>query len=154
MICPWAKACRARAEGLAETLPRKAPKAEQPQRYGAAFWMVRADGAVYLRRREAKGLLGGMMEVPSTDWRAKTWSEAGAITDAPVKAKWRALEGEVRHTFTHFRLTLTVLTANINARDAQRLGKTGVWVPLDRLADAGLPSVMAKIAKHALRKIE
>lgn len=153
MICPWAKACCARAEGIAETLPRKDAKPESPQRYGVAFWMMRADGAVFLRRRAAKGLLGGMMEVPSTEWRAKRWRETGAVAEAPVTAAWRALEGEVRHTFTHFRLTLSVLAANLSARDAVRLAKDGAWVRLDALGDAGLPSVMRKVATHAIKQI-
>ena len=62
--CPWGAACLGRAQGVAETLPKRSPRRERPTRRGVAFWAVRADGAVLLRRRPPKGLLGGMMEVP------------------------------------------------------------------------------------------
>ena len=104
VLCPWSDACVARAEDIAETLPRKLKKADPPQRYGVAFWMVK-DGAVLLRRRPAKGLLGGMVEVPSTPWRANAWSIKEAQDEAPVKARWRTLDGEVTHTFTQLLLS-------------------------------------------------
>ena len=151
MLCPWAEHCQGRIAGIAETLPRKTPKAASPQKYGVAFWMERRDGGVFLQRRPAKGLLGGMMEIPSTPWRGKTWDTAEAIKAAPVKADWRALDGAVVHVFTHFRLDLKVLTARLGAKAAESL--EGEWVPMERLGAAGLPSVMAKVAKHALKNI-
>jgi A/G-specific adenine glycosylase len=152
MICPWAPSCVGRIKGIAETLPRKAPKAESPQRYGVAFWMERKDGSVFLQRRLAKGLLGGMMEIPSTPWRGKTWSVAEAAAAAPVEAPWRELDGVVTHVFTHFRLDLKVFAAKLTAAQAKALkGEDAAWVPVDRMGSAGLPSVMAKVAKHALK---
>ena len=150
VICPWTAACVARAEGIAETLPRKLKKADPPQRYGVAFWMVRKDGAVLLRRRPAKGLLGGMVEVPSTPWRTKAWSLKEAHAEAPVKAKWRALEGQVTHTFTHFRLSLQTCVADLTAAQAKLFGDA-LWTPLEALGEVGFPSVMRKVAEHALK---
>jgi A/G-specific adenine glycosylase len=112
--------------------------------------MVRKDGAVLLRRREAKGLLGGMTEVPSSDWRAARWSEAEAAAALPFAKGWRTLPGLVTHTFTHFHLELTVMTANLSDVQARKLGKGALWTPLERISEAGLPSVMAKIARHAM----
>ncbi len=154
MLCPWAASCQGRIAGIAETLPRKAPKAESPQRYGVAFWMERKDGGVYLQRRPAKGLLGGMMEVPSTPWRGKSWRLRDAIAEAPVHAEWREMDGAVQHVFTHFRLELTVLRAKLTAAQAKSLhGEDAAWVALERLGSAGLPSVMAKVARHALKNM-
>ena len=154
MLCPWGPRCRGRIEGIAETLPRKAPKAAQPQRYGVAFWMERRDGGVFLRRRPAKGLLGGMMEVPSTPWRGKNWNAKDIIANAPVKSDWRELDGVVVHVFTHFRLELKVYAAKLTAAQAKGLkGEDAAWVPVERLGHAGLPSVMVKVAKHALRNM-
>jgi A/G-specific adenine glycosylase len=150
VLCPWSARCVARAKGIAETLPAKLKKAENPTRYGVAFWMVRKDGAVLLRRRAAKGLLGGMTEIPSTDWRTKTWSQTDTDAVLPPARSWRALPGVVTHTFTHFHLELTVMTAELTDAQAKKLGAAALWTPLDRLGDAGLPSVMAKVAKHAM----
>ncbi len=144
-ICPWRESCRALALGIAETLPRKAEKAVRPRRTGIAFWVVDSTGAVLLRRREEKGLLGGMMEVPSTAWGAAMPSNP----EGPVEADWRVLSGQVRHVFTHFELTLTVWTARISGKgDA----KAGVWVKPEKFGDYALPSLMMKVARHALAK--
>jgi A/G-specific adenine glycosylase len=153
VICPWSEACEGRKQGIAETLPRKAKKAETPLRHGIAFWMVRADGCVALQRRPPKGLLGGMTEVPGSVWRAKAWSAAEAARISPVKAKWRALPGIVSHTFTHFRLEMTARTANLTAAQAKKLGPDILWTPLDQIGRAGLPSVMAKVAALALKNV-
>jgi len=146
LLCPWNTACAARAEGIAETLPRRAARAQKPTRRGTAFWLTR-DGEegcdVLLRRRPEKGLLGGMMEVPSTPWSED--GPAKALDHAPVSAEWRALDGVVKHTFTHFHLELTVLTATV--RDARDVD--GLWWPLDRLQEQALPTVMKKVVRHA-----
>jgi len=154
VICPWSGPCRARAEGIAESLPRKTKKAEVPTRFGVAFWMVRKDGAVYLRRRAAKGLLGGMTEVPSTDWRAEAWTGAETEQALPFSKGWRPLDGVVSHTFTHFHLELRVLALQLTAAQVRRLSAEGaLWTPLERIGDAGLPSVMRKVARHAMNVI-
>ncbi len=142
--CPWRGACRARALGIAEALPARAPKRPRPRRSGVAFWAMRPDGTVLLRRRPARGLLGGMMEVPSTEW-----TEPGPTDprcEAPFAADWRALPGVVRQTFTHFHLELTVMAATVNAGT----GSDGVWVAPDNFGDLALPSLMRKVARHAM----
>jgi A/G-specific adenine glycosylase len=147
--CPWVGACVARARGIADELPRRAPKAARPVRRGLAFWLVRSDGAVLLRRRIDSGLLGGMMEVPSTPWREGAWTAAAARPHAPVAARWRRLPDVVRHTFTHFQLELGVLAAQIDGVAPAE----GVWCPPERLGDHALPTVMKKVARHALANV-
>lgn len=146
LMCPWQQACQARALGIAEDLPRRAPKAKRPLRRGLAFWTVRSDGAVLLRRRPERGLLGGMMEVPSTDWGARQPADPAA---APVAAEWRELPGQVRHGFTHFRLELKVLVARVR----KNAHAEGVWVMPDALADHALPTLTRKVVRHALAHV-
>ena len=144
--CPWQAACAAFAGGRPEAYPVRAAKKERPIRRGVAFWVERHDGAVLLRRRPERGLLGGMMEVPSTEWREKTWTETEAVAAAPVRARWRLLAGTVHHTFTHFHLELTVLAGqSSDGADAD-----GVWCPTNRLSAHALPSVMKKVIRLAL----
>jgi A/G-specific adenine glycosylase len=144
--CPWKAACAAFAGGRPEAYPARAAKKGKPIRRGVAFWVERPDGAVLLRRRPERGLLGGMMEVPSTEWRERAWTETEAAAIAPVRARWRLLPGAVHHTFTHFHLELTVLAGR--CRDAA--GAEGVWCPTDRLGVHALPSVMKKVVRHSL----
>ena len=147
ILCPIGTSCRGRALGIAETLPRRRAKTARPTRRGIAFWAVRPDGSVLLRRRPEQGLLGGMIEVPSTDWQEKGISEAAARKAAPVRASWVRLPGTVRHTFTHFNLELAVLAGET---DARAKAAAGDWVPLDRLSEQALPTVMKKVVNHAL----
>jgi A/G-specific adenine glycosylase len=144
VLCPWRACCTAAASGLAEELPARPIKPERPQRYGIAFWLTRPDGAVLLRRRSERGLLGGMIEIPSTPWSAAPWRLAEAVPVAPAAVDWTVLPGTVRHGFTHFQLELGVAA-----------GKTddpgdALWSPIERLGEHALPTLMKKVVRHAL----
>lgn len=144
-LCPWNTVCVARHAGTASALPKRAASMALPTRYGVAFWIERAgDGAVMLRRRPQTGLLGGMMEVPGTPWRSEAWILGEALKHAPVEAEWHSAGGEVHHTFTHFRLKVSIL-----ATKTQRDDVVGEWCDHPDLDRAGLPAVMRKIAKMA-----
>ena len=147
ILCPLAGPCRARAKGVAEDLPARAPKPERPTRHGIVFFATRADGSVLLRRRPERGLLGGMTELPTTDWRGEPYAVEDVMRLAPAPAAWRRLPGLVRHTFTHFHLQLTVATARL----AEPARVEGRWIAVERLGDEALPSVMRKAVEHALK---
>ncbi|MCU0837233.1 MAG: A/G-specific adenine glycosylase [Rhodospirillales bacterium] len=146
--CPWADDCVARAKGSAERLPRRSARPPRPTRQGWAFWLEHADAGVLLRQRPARGLLGGMMEVPSTPWRRAPWTAAEAIAiAAPADARWRPLNAVVEHTFTHFHLRLSVLAARLEGPPPPDVA--GTWVPLPDLEDQALPSLMMKVVAAA-----
>lgn len=135
----------ARAEGLAGVLPVRADRRKLPLRRATAFWAVRADGKVLIRRRPEKGLLGGMMEFPTTPWRG---DEAPAAPSAsPLAGRWHKVSGEVAHTFTHFRLVLDVHRAAFSASVAAP-GDDYRWVAAESLSGEALPTVMRKVAAH------
>ena len=144
--CPWRRSCRARANGIAADLPRRIKKKPRPTRYALAYWVARPDGAVLLRRRAESGLLGGMMEVPSTPWRAQAWAISDAARHAPVAAHWSAVPGTIGHTFTHFHLEMTVIKGRACAGDTT----LGVWALPADFGNYALPTLMKKIARHAL----
>ena len=150
VLCPWREPCAARARGDQETFPRKAPKREGELRRGAAFVALRDDGAVLLRRRPTKGLLGGMSEVPGSEW-SSTFDLRKARAAAPLgKAlRWRRRAGVVNHVFTHFPLALTVFTAQVPRSTAAPDGCR--WVRLGHLAGEALPNVMRKVIAHGLQ---
>ncbi len=152
-LCPWNDACAARARGDAETYPRRMPKRESDLRRGAAFVARRPDGYVLVRTRPAKGLLGGMTEVPTTQW-SKDFAEGEALAAVPrfssgrKRIAWRRTAGIVRHVFTHFPLELSVYLAEVPARMKAPAGTR--WVPITELAGEALPSLMRKVVAHAL----
>jgi A/G-specific adenine glycosylase len=153
-LCPWNESCAANASGDQETFPRKAPKREGKLRRGAAFVVLRADGKMLLRKRPEKGLLGGMSEVPGSEW-THDFDVAEALRVAPragAKLKWRKLLGVVRHVFTHFPLELTVFLAR--APRTAKPPKNARWAALRTLHEEALPNVMRKVIAHALETVE
>jgi A/G-specific adenine glycosylase len=146
-LCPWMVSCAARARGDQERFPRKAEKKTGALRRGAAFVAVRVDGFILTRTRAEKGLLGGMTEVPSTEWH-RDFDDANALAHAPLKAVWRRVPGVVTHTFTHFPLELTVYRGDV---PRTRTAPGGMrWTPVAGIAGEALPNVMRKVVTHAL----
>jgi len=137
--CPTAAFCKAARSGAPERLPMKAVKAERPRRQGVAYVLTRRD-RVALVRRPARGLLGGMLGLPTSEWRARAWSNAEALDAAPAPAPWRPA-GEIDHVFTHFALSLRVFRAEGSWDGA-------LWTPRSGL-DA-LPTVFLKAARVGL----
>jgi A/G-specific adenine glycosylase len=153
ILCPWNESCAAYARGNAETFPRRLPKREGDLRRGAAFVVQRADDFVLVRTRPEKGLLGGMTEVPTTEW-SKDFDASTAMKGAPHFASmrkplaWQKTLGVVRHVFTHFPLELIVYVSEVPARTAAP--KATRWVKISELGGEALPSLMRKVIAHAL----
>lgn len=145
ILCPLRSDCSAVVSGDPEFYPVKPAKAERPQRRGAAFVAVRSDGAVLLRKRPGKGLLGGMTEVPTTDWTSRVDGATGADS-APFAANWQRA-GTITHVFTHFALDLDVFRAEA-ASDQAPDGH--FWSAAADLAGEALPSVMKKVIEAAI----
>jgi len=133
-LCPLHGDCKGLKRGIAASLPKKQPKKNRPTRYGKAFVVQRKDGAVLLRRRPEKGLLGGMLEVPCSKWIESKTDAANII----------------EHTFTHFHLVLEVIvTDTIDGAETRDLS-SHVWVPVGKLASQALPTVMKKVLAKVL----
>jgi A/G-specific adenine glycosylase len=148
-LCPLNGDCAARLRGEQETFPRKAPKKTGELRRGAAFVVTRG-GELLVRTRAEKGLLGGMTEVPVSDWLAAQEDRA-ALKQAPALkgvARWQRKVGVVTHVFTHFPLQLVVYTAAVPARTRAPEGMR--WVPIATLQHEALPNVMRKVIAHGL----
>jgi A/G-specific adenine glycosylase len=126
-LCPVRPWCKASAEGAPELYPVKAAKAVRPHRTSKAYWLEH-EGEVLLARRPAKGLLGGMLAFPEEPPAEAGWEEAGAV----------------EHVFTHFSLTMTLMCARTERRPE------GIWHPVASIAEAGLPTLFAKLAARGL----
>lgn len=133
-ICPWRDPCRARASGLASDLPLKTPKQAKPTRLGIAYVARHPDGAWLLERRPDKGLLGGMLGWPGSEWGDSP------LQNPPVEAEWTVLPAEARHTFTHFHLRLQIAIAVTDNPPA-----IGAFVPASAFNPSKLPTVMRKV---------
>lgn len=144
-ICPWRAPCAARAAGVQGDLPRKAAKKPRPVRHGVAYVARRADGAWLLERRPDKGLLGGML-----GWPGSEWNDAPEPAP-PLDADWQELPEEARHVFTHFELRLKVCVADVpEGRTAVR----GEFHPAAAFRPSDLPTVMRKVFDLARGRLE
>ncbi len=153
LMCPLKTQCNAHALGIAAALPAKSAKPDRPTRNGIAFVALSEDGHLLLRKRPDTGLLARMLEVPSTNWQEVAVPITEALRTAPVRSDWWPVPGTVVHTFTHFRLEMSVYRAVVpsNAEltfwaDANRCR----WVARSDLDRQALPSVMRKIIAHGL----
>ncbi|MCB1438664.1 MAG: A/G-specific adenine glycosylase [Nitratireductor sp.] len=142
-LCPVSAHCEALKAGDQETFPRKAAKSDKPVRKGAGFVITNESGAVFLRKRKENGLLGGMTEVPGTNWTSRIDGETG--TEAlPFAAGWQKCP-PVRHTFTHFHLDVEVWRCEAKAVDME-----GWWSSPGELPGEALPTLMKKIISSAI----
>lgn len=139
MLCPIQPGCVATRTGDPTLYPIKAAKAERPVRKGHAYVMRDGHGDIYLQSRPTKGLLGGMTEVPGSDW-------AGVlpVADYPVQADWKRC-GQVVHIFTHFRLELEVWSAMVDGSTLEG----GWWSEPRALKGEALPTLFRKVLAEA-----
>lgn len=144
ILCPLRADCRGLAAGEPEKYPVKPPKTAKPLRQGAAFVVIRNDGAILLSKRADKGLLAGMSGVPVSDWTARMDGAIG-VEAAPFPAKWIHC-GTVRHVFTHFELDLHVHRTNT----AIMTPKDAWWSKPADLPHEALPTVMKKAIEAAV----
>jgi A/G-specific adenine glycosylase len=128
-ICPLRSDCAAYASGDPERFPERKQRQPRPVKYGIAYWIENGHD-IWLVRRQATGMLGGMAALPGSEW-----------SDTPAKAQPSL--GTVRHVFTHFALELTVV------RSTEAVGE-GWWHPLGRLTEAGLPTLYRRAADVAI----
>ncbi|MCE7795322.1 A/G-specific adenine glycosylase [Sphingobium sufflavum] len=135
--CPLRPDCSAAATGDAASFPVKAAKAAKPLRNGSAWWIERA-GSLWLVRRPGKGMLGGMRALPGSDWSVEREREL------PFAGEWRWAGAPVRHVFSHFALDLHVARVVVAGDPPEFLGDEGQWWPINRLAEAGLPTLFAR----------
>ena len=151
--CPLAAMCAARRRGLATALPRREAKPKRPVRYARIYWLQCGD-RVLMRRRPPSGLLGGMLEFPSSPWRDV---ETDDHRHAPVTLDWQPVDGTVRHVFSHFEMNLTLFRAQTEGpeslvKDKWHGANSGtidskiLWVRMRQLEDESLPEIMRKVA--------
>ena len=127
--CPLRDCCAAFASGEPERFPAPKARRAKPVRYGVAYW-IEQRGALWLVRRPATGLLGGMAALPGGEW-------------APEPQPGRPPLAAIRHVFTHFELRLTIAAAR------EATGE-GWWQPLETIGSAGLPTLYRRAVDAVL----
>lgn len=150
--CPVSQSCAAFEKGDAETYPVKAPKKAKPTRRAAILWIEDEAGAVLMRRREEKGLLGGMMEFPSTEWTINPYDVDAALRSVMAALSLDGLPvpahaiGGVKHTFTHFHLELSIYSI-ILPTDSRLVSNEILRINPEDFESIAMPTLMSKVVK-------
>lgn len=146
-VCPVAEQCQARILGIAAELPRRKEKAAQPKRAGYIYWVTNAKNEVLFETRPAKGLLGGMTGLPTSDWGPPgkiNHISAMKVGDDAVMSK----NLKIRHTFTHFDLELSGVI--MRAPRGFKPAPNQFWVSPADIPDLGFPTVFKKFVRLVL----
>lgn len=146
VACPLQEFCKGYRQGIAAQLPYPALKGIKPRRYGIVFWVENNEGDILLEKRPDKGLLAGLVGLPTTLWQDTPWLEPDLLkTKTPASVEsWEYLPEIVRHTFTHFHLELTIAKGRANAT------QNGFWSSLENLKSHALPTVMKKVIRAVI----
>lgn len=142
--CIWQPHCAAFKAGDQTDFPKRIKKAKLPIRYGAVF-ILRNETEILLQTRPDKGLLGGMLGLPGTDWAEAP--AANPLTAAPMRRNWEKLDTAVKHVFTHFELRLEIYTALRGAETQEK--PEGYWAKTQDLPDLAIPTAYKKALRAA-----
>jgi len=144
--CPLASLCVARREDRVTTLPTPRPKRVQPHKL-ISMLVLRQKNRVLLERRPPSGIWGGLYslpELPAQDCDVAAFASRVLGCELEEKSGLKTLP-VVHHAFTHFRLSITPLLAEVK-KQMPAAHETGlVWVGLQDLDSAPLPTPIRKI---------
>jgi len=151
-ICPLKAYCLSFKNGKFDLINPSVRKKIIPKRNGVVFWCLREDGSVFISRRKYNGLLGGLMEFPSSNWDVSNisnrFSKKDLFESAPFEAHWSELPDRIHHTFSHFHLELMVFKAEISRKNSTLSKRNGIWIKPERFKIYPFPTLMKKIAQY------
>jgi len=159
-MCPLLAICDVGGSTRAKQYPIKLPKKEKEERYGLFFYLKNKDGAVLFKTNKSSGLLANMDMLPSIGW----YEDSNRFKSSPklkknyefLGLKWKILDQNLVHIFTHFKLNCTVAIAIINDENELLIDLDKSiyrFVQKKNMNDLALPSLTKKIL-NSLKKHE
>jgi A/G-specific adenine glycosylase len=134
--CPINSYCSSYGKGIEDLLPSKISQSCKVTRYGYAFVAITSDYKLVMERRPPKGLLGGMLSFPCSEWPQADFPKF----IPPFFADWTVQNQVVTHKFTHFELKLRVAISYISTLPDGFLSNS-----IDNFDSSKLPSLMRKV---------
>ncbi|MBP6985519.1 MAG: A/G-specific adenine glycosylase [Alphaproteobacteria bacterium] len=136
-LCPVQSYCQSYQNQTQLSFPMKIEKPRLPHLHAYVYWLENPLGQVLIRKRPETGLLAGLYEFPSSEWRE---SEVLTHIDLPFPAAFADVVHGINHTFTHFHLTLQIVPGRVCESDLM-----GLWVHPQDFHKYAFPSLMKKI---------
>ena len=141
-VCPVSEDCRALAQDAVERFPGRKAKQKKPLRQTTMILAV-SDRAVYLERRPASGIWGGLWSLPElgnenvADWcRRKLNARAG---DSEC---WEPL----RHSFSHYDLDISPVLVRLGSASSRVADSDdATWHRLDETPPGGIATPVRKL---------
>ncbi|MFQ3361201.1 MAG: A/G-specific adenine glycosylase [Alphaproteobacteria bacterium] len=150
-ICPLEKKCMSLKQDIISQIPIKGKKVSRGEKIGTLYLITRRDGAYLLRKRPSKGLLGGTVEFPGTNWE-----DTAMIVNKNKYLKSNNLHyselGVIKHTFSHFYLTLSIVGKIIFESEKDFMSPFSLdkcfWVLPEEFHKYGFSSLMKKAMQY------
>ncbi|MDO9359977.1 MAG: A/G-specific adenine glycosylase [Polaromonas sp.] len=142
LLCPVQGLCRGLAGGQPERYPIKTRKLKRSAMSLSLLWLEREDGAIWIERRAAPGIWGGLYCFPVFG------SEDDLLAALPAAMHHRldAVQPFV-HVLTHKDLRLSPMRLALPRREAAalRLPGEGAWFSREAWTVLGLPAPIRKL---------
>ena len=149
-VCPVLDLCQGAASGEPEKYPVKTRKLKRSAQTLFLLWAQRPDGAVWLERRPASGIWGGLYCLPVFD-------SQDALTAFLPEHLYTRMEqlASFRHVLTHKDLHLCPVRTSFSATEdmppeatGQSPLPTGTWFARDTWPHLGLPAPIRKLFQN------
>jgi len=155
--CPIHELCLALARGTVAERPVRSTRPALPHYDTVAAIMTNGSGELLIMRRSLTGLLGGLWGFPGG--AVRPGEEIGAalarivFEQTGMTATPQQLFAQVKHAYTHFRITLHAFTAQIDGVAARPVAGAEVrWVRPSELDQFAFPVTDRKIARQLVRE--
>jgi A/G-specific adenine glycosylase len=152
LLCPVQAHCAAYHTDDPELYPCKAPKKKKPVKYATAFFIQSDDGSFYMRKRGDEGMLAGLYEIPTSEWKKNILNQNDVKDNSffnLIKKEYG--KGQITHSFTHFDFVVDVLSGDV---ECQTILPDGEWIMYNKIKNYGVPTVMKKIIDEGRRCIK
>ncbi len=154
-VCPLAKVCQARAQGLTELLPELPARAKPTAVHVVAAIASRADRVLVTKLNADAPRWAGMWLFPSTEVERSETPEAAVkralLSSTGLRGKPSGIVCVVRHSVTRFKITLDAyriveLSGTAKAQSVAEIA----WKTPSELSDLAMPAAHRTIAERLL----
>jgi A/G-specific adenine glycosylase len=132
--CPLARDCIARHQNRTGELPAARPKKPVPQR-SATLLLLRHGRDIYLQKRPASGIWGGLWSLPETDIAP----EAACLHLTGQGPETVQQLPAFTHVFTHFKLDINPVEMSLSHRPPCAMNPGAVWMDINDAVNAAIP---------------
>lgn len=143
--CPLQDVCQAYSHNTMTDYPVKPGKKALPLLKGAIF-IFHEDDKILLVKRQDKGLLGGLWELPNTIYEEQPLADFTLANDILIE---QSFIETASHQYSHFKVRFEIYESILRTPWWNDFWQKSEWVTLSRLNDYPRPKVHIKAMKIA-----